>query len=408
MSGTGFLDNWTPVDPKTGDSEGGAPAPSAPPKPSEPATKNVWGETVDEENTNWIDEQRKLDEADQKKAEEKKEIPKQTIPVPKKEVKLESPGSKGWNPIVNEIKAARAGKGAIKNYVLMGIAGPPKSGKTGVTLDSLSGEEIANGAEVWHIDFDLGGETTKAAHHQGKDNIVVLNPWVLNSNPSRVPYDFPATYQKTLDFLLAAVDQADAQLVHYAEHGEMPKPYLKTIVFDGADHWLNICETTMKVDDLKLGPDGIAVAGKDATTKIGRFNWNIRKNRYNSALTVLQELCRRGIHCYIITHMKASYDGQGNEILGADNPHWEKSTEGWLQQVAYVEVDEERDDRGELTGIVNSYAVVTQNRTSLKSSGKVHLFRRDKDGGVWHGWPGLRDGSIDHEDNVMYGEESNE
>tara|TARA_R100000995_G_scaffold84423_2_gene63060 strand:+ start:58 stop:378 length:321 start_codon:yes stop_codon:yes gene_type:complete len=106
--------------------------------------------------------------------------------------------------------------------------------------------------------------------------------------------------------------------------------------------------------------------------------------------------------------MKASYDGQGNEILGADNPHWEKSTEGWLQQVAYVEVDEERDDRGELTGIVNSYAVVTQNRTSLKSSGKVHLFRRDKDGGVWHGWPGLRDGSIDHEDNVMYGEESNE
>ena len=304
------------------------------------------------------------------------------------------------NPAWLHINAARA-KNKISDkthYVLMGIAGPPKSGKSGVVLDSLTDEEKEAGAEIHHLDFDLGGETTKAAHHTGTENIVVLNPWVINSNPSRVPYDFPATYQRTIDYLRAAVEMADAQLAYFNEHGTMPKPYLKTVVFDGADHWLNICETVMKVDDLKLGPDGIAVAGRDATTKIGRFNWNIRKNRYNSALTVLQELCRRGIHCYIITHMKTAYDSSGNEILGAESPHWLKDTEGWLQQMSVFEVDEERDDRGELTGVINSHAVVTQNRTSLKSSGKIRIFRRDKDGGEWYGWKGLRDGSLEHPD----------
>ena len=73
---------------------------------------------------------------------------------------------------------------------------PTKNGKTGMVLDSLT-EEIANGAEIWHVDFDLGGDTTKAAHHSDKkDNIVVISPWVMVPNQSRVPYDFQATYQR--------------------------------------------------------------------------------------------------------------------------------------------------------------------------------------------------------------------
>lgn len=312
--------------------------------------------------------------------------------------------TKSANPAWEQIEAARA-KNLISEktyYVLMGIWGPPKSGKTGVVLDSLTEEEKKNGAEVHHYDFDLGGETTKSAHHEGDTNILVLNPWVMSSTAaSRVPYDYPATFQNTMDYLRAAVEMAKGQLAYYNEHGEMPKPYLKTVVFDGADHWLHICETIMKVDDLKLGPDGIAVAGKDATTKIGRFNWNIRKSRYNSALTALQELCRLGVHCYIITHGKTAYDSGGNEIIGAETAHWLKDTEGWLQQVAKFEVTEERDEKGELTGVSESHAIITHNRTSLKSSGRVKVFRRDSEGGEWFGWKGLRDGSLDHADDVI-------
>tara|TARA_R100000995_G_scaffold41700_1_gene19425 strand:+ start:7902 stop:9128 length:1227 start_codon:yes stop_codon:yes gene_type:complete len=304
------------------------------------------------------------------------------------------------NPAWAQINAARGRATRSHKHVLCGIAGPPKSGKSGQVLDSLTEEEKANGAEIHHIDFDAGGESTKAAHHSGSKNIVVLNPWVMNDKPSRVPYDFPASYQMTIDYLKAAIEMADKQMEYFERHGEMPTPYLKTVVFDGADHWLNICETTMKVDDLGLGPDGIATAGKATTTQIGRFNWNIRKNRYNSALTALQELCRRGIHCYLITHMKSAYDSTGNEIMGAETPHWLRDTEGWLQQMVVVEVDEERDERGELTGVVESFAVMTQNRTSLKAHGRVKLFRRDRTGGEWYGWPGLRDGSFEHPDDV--------
>ena len=385
---------------------------SSPSVVKQPEVKNVFGETVHEEFT--FDPSMSLEDQENlhygkagvtgvnPMALKPEQMPQQNNggQEPSPVIKLEKWMPPSQNPAWLHINAARA-KNLLtdkKYYVLMGIAGPPKSGKSGTVLDSLTEKEKEDGAEIHHIDFDLGGETTKAAHHSGTNNIVVLNPWVINRNPSRVPYDFPATYQRTIDYLRAAVEMADAQLAYFNEHGAMPTPYLKTVVFDGADHWLNICETVMKVDDLKLGPDGIAVAGRDATTKIGRFNWNIRKNRYNSALTVLQELCRRGIHCYLITHMKTAYDSSGNEILGAESPHWLKDTEGWLQQMSIFEVNEERDDRGELTGNVNSHAVVTQNRTSLKSSGKIHIFRRDKDGGEWFGWKGLRDGSLEHPD----------
>ena len=150
-----------------------------------------------------------------------------------------------------------------------------------------------------------------------------------------------------------------------------------------------------------MGDDGIAVSGKKATVQIGRFNWNIRKNRYNSAMTALTELCRSAIHCYLITHLKDSYDSNGNEIAGAEVPNWLKGTEKWLQQRTVMETVKERNEKGELTGSVKSYAVLVENRTSLKTQGKVLVFEQNKEGGTWHGWKGLRDGSFEHPNDVI-------
>jgi len=305
--------------------------------------------------------------------------------------------SANMNPVIARmIQSARTMAVRQETYVMCGISGNPKTGKTGMVLDSLTPDEIANGAEIWHIDFDLGGETTKAAHHKDKAaNIVVLNPWVFNYGNSRVPYDFPATFQQTIDILKAAQAQMEEQNNFFMEHGKMPKPYLKTVVFDGADHWLHITETCMKVDDLELGVDGIAVAGKKATTQIGRFNWNIRATRYQTAMVALRELCRGGVHAYVITHMKPAYDNTGNELVGQDSPKWLKDTEGHLQQVVYTEIEEERDENGELTGVVRGYARVVANRTSLQSGGRHLLFERNNEGGTWYGWDGLKKGEFD-------------
>ena len=267
-----------------------------------------------------------------------------------------------------------------------------------MVLDSLTQEEVANGAEIWHVDFDLGGDTTKAAHHSDKkDNIVIMSPWVMVQNQSRVPYDFQATYQRVLDILNHAHEVAKEQAKYFIEHGSMPKPYLKTLVFDGADQWLNICGTLMKVHDLELGRDGIAVTGQKTTTKIGRFNWEIRKNRYRAALPHgMQETARLGVHCYVITHMKPSYDSNGNEILGSDVPDILPRSEGDFQQLIHVKVLQERNEKGELTGSSRSQATVLENRTSLKCGQPVVLFTRNAENPQWYGWPGLRDGTFDH------------
>ena len=166
------------------------------------------------------------------------------------------------NPAWNQIKGARnIAHLSNKPPVFVGWAAPPKSGKTGSALDSLTDEEKANGAEVHLHDFDTAGETTKSAHHGGSANIVVLDPWVIDpDSTSRIPYDFPATYQKVMDILRAQIEMADKQNEYFRQHGRMPSPYLKTVVFDGADQWLNICETLMKVEDLGLGVDGISVS----------------------------------------------------------------------------------------------------------------------------------------------------
>jgi hypothetical protein len=308
------------------------------------------------------------------------------------------------NPAWNQIKGARnVAHLFTKPPVMCGWAAPPKSGKTGSSLESLTDEEKTNGAEVHLLDFDTAGETTKSAHHAGSSNIVVLDPWVIDPNSSsRIPYDFPATYQKVMDILRAQIEMADKQNEYFRENGRMPNPYLKTVVFDGADQWLNICETLMKVEDLGLGVDGISVSGKPHKELLGsgRFNWNIRKVRYNSAITALQELSRRGVHVYLLTHMKKNYDGDGNVVVGGEVPAWLDGTEGKLQQLVIGEMVQERDATGKLTGVSESFVTLVENRASLYATGRVKIFRRDPAGSEWFGWPGLKDGSFSHPDDV--------
>ena len=314
------------------------------------------------------------------------------------------PALSNANPAIQRmINSARVQVQPHHRFVLCGIGGPPKSGKSGGVLASRTEEEIANGAEIWHLDFDMGGLTTVAAHHADSPGIVVLNPWVFNfDSQSRDSYDFPATFQKTIDILKAAQQQTESQRAYYAEHGEMPMPYLKTVVFDGADQWLHICETVMKIEDLELGVDGLDAAvylrqhekGDQKKKSVSRFNWNLRTIRYQVAIHLLRELCRNAVHCYIITHMKPGYDATGNEVAGADKPKWHTDTEGQLQQVVYTELEEERNDAGELTGVVKAYGIVVANRTSLSSPERFLIFERNADGGVWHGWPGIEIGDF--------------
>jgi hypothetical protein len=390
MGGTGFLDGF---EPKKGNFE--PPAKKAGAKKATKPTKEP--------------KQVKITESVKKVVQEKaKETEPQNVVVsdewPQGDSDERFTPLPNANPAIQRmIASARVQLDQTHKFVLCGVSGPPKSGKSGGVLDSRTQEEIAHGAEIYHIDFDMGGISTVAAHHHDNPGIVVLNPWVFNYDATtRDSYDFPATFQKVIDILKEALAQTEYQRRYYAEHGEMPMPYLKTVVLDGADQWLHICETVMKIEDLELGVDGLDAAvylrqhekGDSKKKSVSRFNWNLRTIRYQVAIHLLRELCRLGVHCYIITHMKPGYDSTGNEVAGADKPKWHSDTEGQLQQVVYTELEEERNEAGELTGVVRAYGIVVANRTSLASPERFLIFERNADGGVWYGWPGIAEGDF--------------
>ena len=405
MAGTGFFDNWKPVDTS-----------------KEPTQKN---EPYDLPSTSEIDTPVQVNSVsmdsppmealvDREPLEEYElvEPPAEafTLPAePSPTVSGEWSFPKSSNPAYKWVQMAQNETLNSKKVIMAGVTGGRKAGKSGMVTDSLTEGEVASGAQIWNVDLDQGGQTTKSAHHADKaENILIMNTWVrYKETRSRVPFDFPETYQKTMDILQYANEVAASQNAYFVEHGKMPKPYLKTLIFDGMDHWSNICETVMKIEDLELGVDGIAVAGKKATTSIGRFNWNIRKNRYKAALDSMKSLSQAGVHVYIITGMKASYDSNGNEIMGADVPAWLKDTEGQLEQLINVQIESEFSDLGSPTGKIKSVAKLVFDRSSLELPPPVILFEQDEFAGTgkWHGWKGLKDGSFYHAEDVHFQKE---
>ena len=394
--GTGFLDGF---EPKKGNFE---PEPKGKAKKASKAKTEPKVAKIVEEPVVQGKQVSKDDSFDADNAREAKALqPDPIVEEPKQQKTQALPNAN--SAIQRMIASARVQMPAKHNYVLAGIAGPPKSGKSGGVLDSRTKEEIKNGAEIAHLDFDMGGLSTVAAHHSDSPGILVFNPWEFNyDSETNDSYDFPATYTKTINLLKGLLEQVEYQRAYLAENGKLPTPYLKTVVFDGADQWLHICETVMKIEDLELGADGLDAAvylrqhekGDAKKKSVSRFNWNLRTIRYQTAIHLLRELCRLGVHCYIITRMKHGYDSTGNEVAGADKPKWHSDTEGQLQQVIYTEMEEERNELGELTGVVKAYGVVVANRTSLASPDRFLIFERNADGGVWHGWPGIAEGDF--------------
>tara|TARA_R100001440_G_scaffold35191_1_gene54153 strand:+ start:14707 stop:15942 length:1236 start_codon:yes stop_codon:yes gene_type:complete len=404
MTGTGFLDNWKAVDTNKDVSERQEKPVNQDPKDL-PSTSSVGeapvysppkkGVSVSISTLEEIPIEALVDEAPPLEIEEDAIV----AAAPSGEWSLPQSANPAWK----RVAASRSTHVRDTRKVLCGVVGGRKAGKTGMLTDSLTDEEIANGAMIFISDFDGGGDSTTSAHHRDKqENIVVLNPWVLNrKSKSRVPFNYPETFNKAMDDLLYALEIAESQDEYFKLHGRMPNPYLKTFVFDGMDHWLHVCGTAMKIEDLDLGDDAVDVSGRKTATKVGRFNWEFRKNRYQAAMNAFQELARLNVHVYVITGVKPSYDSNGNEIMGADVPAWLKDTERDLEQLIEVTLEEERDELGSLTGEVISRARMKFNRTSLRLPEPVILFKQQEGtDGQWFGYEGLKDGSFEHSSDI--------
>ena len=54
----------------------------------------------------------------------------------------------------------------------------------------------------------------------------------------------------------------------------------------------------------------------------------------------------------------------------------------------------ERNEHGELTGVVRAYGTLLAHRTSLLSPDRWLIFERNNEGGEWFGTPGMAQGTF--------------
>ena len=155
MSGTGFFENFESID--TSSEKGALNKEKSPPAPKVEEPKTV-PTGFQEPPADIADRAMEAMPPEfHEKVEEMKEEFVENIMPTKPPVPEGSWMTTSTNPAWTQINAARGRATRSHKHVLCGIAGPPKSGKSGQVLDSLSEEEKAAGAEIHHIDFDAGG-----------------------------------------------------------------------------------------------------------------------------------------------------------------------------------------------------------------------------------------------------------
>ena len=410
MGGTGFIDNIPSLD----DDEDT----STPP----PIKKKVEPKYEDKPIEEILDEEAENDTLSQllKKAKPvKEEIPQgysgegsspAQFPIKKKEkepveeLEVVEDGMKdlpsGFSSGTSTLDKARAEQErhhAVTHQegFLLGICALPKSGKSSLFYDSITEEDVENGATAVHIDFDgFGRQSVLTNYPHLADSIIHPNPLVLHEESKRALLNYPDTQLEVITILRDTIEEVKAQRAYFQQHGKMPERWIKSVCLDGVGKYLKICEICMKIVDLDLGDDAIAVSGQKTNQDVGWGNWYIRTNYYDAMLELVKQLCRLGVHTWLIGHLKEKIVNKNP--TGEWEPDWLKvHTEKACTHVVHLHLEKEEDEEtGALTGVTESWATIEHNALSLKTPGRVLVYRQDQDGGEWFGWHGLRTGDF--------------
>jgi len=171
------------------------------------------------------------------------------------------------------------------------LVGKPKTGKSGIALDSRTEEEKKEGKKIIVIELnsDNGCKLNKKVHHKNDPNIIVLDPREFSINETTGDWTFD--YVKTMGKIKALI-------IWIKENKDRIK--LKTIVFDGADVFLSeICEGQMRIDE------NIDVAGG-----VQQRYWKKRNTYFYDVMNMLFTI---DVDKYIITHFKTNETTQKEE-----------------------------------------------------------------------------------------------
>jgi len=289
--------------------------------------------------------------------------------------------------IWNEIEAAAIDENHNHTFIL--AWGAEGTMKTGCVMDALTEQDLKDGGCILTVDFDRGAAACRSAHHRDKlHHIRCLPPWAM-SGEGRTTYNYPETHDRTLDIGRTAIEWARRQ-----QNPDYKGARLTWFVVTGIDLWDEVATNCMKIVDLDAAPDGIAAKVNAASLVGNRWNWQIRHTRFHQLTAIGESLMSLGIKVYFETHEQVIF--KDNVETNRKKPKCESGLVFKVRQIIHYTTEEERDDSGNKTGVVNYWATFTKSATNLDLQGQRRLVgvTRPNEPGVFHGLPELAEGNV--------------
>lgn len=263
-----------------------------------------------------------------------------------------------------------------QNNIVTGIYGNDGSGKSGISLEIRTQDDIDCGRKLYIIDFDKGVRPLIDEYYSEKDkdgnyilnergkrihdpNIIVINPTIrIKEGEDRGGVDWKSTIKMTMSSLM------------YID--ELGSDETAGCILDGLDTWLKNCEYNMRENELEQ----TKIKGS-----VKQMDWYIRDKPYNQALMLTKSLSCPTI---FITHMKDIYSGyeDGKLLKVNEEPFWGKLTPGQMFQRILCTEEKKQ-------GVTTFYAEVKKAKGRLYLEGKKHKVAevKSEDDYKWYGFP---------------------
>ena len=260
-------------------------------------------------------------------------------------------------------------RSAEKEFLLMGITGKPKVGKSGLAMDCRTEEEIKKGMKVKILDLDDGSTATWDSAWDRDENIEVYVPNVWNNDGSM---NWDETFHNCSTWIKMTEE-------------EILGKNIKAVILDGVDKIYEGSSDVLRKSLVKNAARSGSVIQDSDTVRVSPLDWKVRNKIYDRIINPFVAL---RANRFLITHMKPVYEGIGAPIAVGETPDWYKTTPHKLLQI--MNITEQK------LGKKTTYmATLVATKTNSKMVGKKWpVFVLEETGNQWNGIPELNTGEL--------------
>ena len=260
-------------------------------------------------------------------------------------------------------------RSAEKEFLLIGITGKPKVGKSGLAMDCRTEEEIKNGMKVKILDLDDGSTATWDSAWDRDENIEIYVPNVWNEDGS---VNWDETFHNCSTWIKMI-------------EGDIKEGNIKAVVLDGVDKIYEGSSDVLRKSLVKNAARSGSVIQDSDTVRVSPLDWKVRNKIYDR---ILNPFIALRANRFLITHMKPVYEGIGAPIAVGETPDWYKTTPHKLLQI--LNIAEQK------LGKQTTYrGTLIASKTNSSMVGKSWpIFVLEESGNVWNGIQELKTGEL--------------